>query len=47
MQFEQDLTVNSVNAEDSKSESLVKEEPAEKEAEIDSAGVNRGSQDPE
>lgn len=47
MQFEQDLTVNSVNAGDSKSEPSVKENPAEKKAEIDSAGVNRGSQDPE
>lgn len=47
MQFEEDLTVNSVNAEDSKTEPLVKENPAEKEAEIDSAGVNRGKQDPE
>ena len=47
MQFEEDLTVNSVNAKDSKTEPSVKENPAEKEAEIDSAGVNRGKQDPE
>ena len=46
-QSEQDLTVNSGNAEDLNTETSVKEKPAEKEAEIDSAGVNRGRQDPE
>ena len=39
-QFEQDLTVNSVNAEDLNTETLVKEERAKKEAEIDSADEN-------
>ena len=48
-QFEQDLTVNSVNAEDLNTETLVKEERAKKEAEIDSADENThwGRQDPE
>ena len=46
-QFEQDSTVNSINTEDLNTETSVKEEPAKKEAEIDSADVNRGRQDPE
>ena len=47
LQFELDSNVTSVNAEDSKTEPLVKEETAEKEPEIDSVGVNSGSQEPE
>ena len=46
-QFEQDSTVNSINTEDLNTETSVKEEPAKKEAEIDSADVNREMQDPE
>lgn len=46
IRFEQDSTVKSANAEDLKTEPLVKEETAEKEAEIDSTSVNKGSQDP-